>query len=90
MGHSFGSILSYSLAVVQPQATDGLVLTGFTKQGAFIPYFAMAAGFVPAWTLGPRLAGYPAGYLALGSASAVQSNLLSPGGFDPALLGFAF
>lgn len=90
VGHSFGSIQSYSLAVLLPEATDGLVLTGFTQQGAYIPYFALGAGFVPAGTVGPRLADYPAGYLTLGSASAVHANLLSPGGFDPALLGMAY
>ncbi|CAL8576426.1 hypothetical protein XPA_002310 [Xanthoria parietina] len=37
VGHSFGSALSYLLAVMHPTASDGLVLTGFSQNGSFLP-----------------------------------------------------
>lgn len=36
VGHSFGSALSYSLAVNHPTASDGLILTGFSQNGSFL------------------------------------------------------
>lgn len=37
VGHSFGSTLSYLLAVMYPTASDGLILTGFSQNGSFLP-----------------------------------------------------
>ena len=37
VGHSFGSIQSYTLAALHPEVTDGLILTGFSVNGSFIP-----------------------------------------------------
>ncbi|KAI4146251.1 MAG: hypothetical protein L6R39_003524 [Caloplaca ligustica] len=37
VGHSFGSALSYLLAVMYPTASDGLILTGFSQNGSFLP-----------------------------------------------------
>ena len=37
VGHSFGSALSYLLAVMHPTASDGLILTGFSQNGSFLP-----------------------------------------------------
>lgn len=90
VGHSFGSIQSYSLAVLHPEATDGLVLTGFTQESAFVPYFATGGGYVVARTAAPRFVDYPAGYLAAGSTTGVHTNFFSPGSFDPAVLDMAF
>lgn len=85
VGHSYGSIQSYSLAVLHPEATDGLVLTGFTQSSQFIPYFGLGGNFVLA-NGNPTFAKYPFGYLAAGDVSGVQTNFFSPGAFDPALL----
>ncbi|EUC48102.1 hypothetical protein COCMIDRAFT_88427 [Bipolaris oryzae ATCC 44560] len=38
VGHSFGSILSYWLSAKYPSNTDGLILTGFSVSGQFLPY----------------------------------------------------
>ncbi|USP82614.1 alpha beta-hydrolase [Curvularia clavata] len=38
VGHSFGSILSYWLSSKYPENTDGLILTGFSVAGQFLPY----------------------------------------------------
>ena len=37
VGHSFGSTLSYLLAIMHPTASDGLILTGFSQNGSFLP-----------------------------------------------------
>ncbi|KAI4093540.1 MAG: hypothetical protein LQ344_002766 [Seirophora lacunosa] len=37
VGHSFGSALSYLLAIMHPAASDGLILTGFSQNGTFLP-----------------------------------------------------
>lgn len=85
VGHSFGSIESYSLAVLHPEVTDGLVLTGFSQASQFIPYFGLGGNFVQA-NGNAALASYADGYLAAGDVSAVQTNFFAPGDFDPALL----
>lgn len=36
VGHSFGSALSYLLAVMHPTASDGLILTGFSQNGSYL------------------------------------------------------
>lgn len=85
VGHSFGSIISYSLVVLYPEASDGLVLTGFSQTSEYIPYFALSADLVLANQI-PRLRNYPDGYFAFGALSGLQTVLFSPGGFDPELL----
>lgn len=85
IGHSYGSIQSYSLAALHPDATDGLILTGFTQSSAFIPYFALGGNFVMANGV-ESFKDYPDGYLAAGDPSGVQTNFLSPGAFGPELL----
>ncbi|KAL8868118.1 MAG: hypothetical protein Q9174_005205, partial [Haloplaca sp. 1 TL-2023] len=37
VGHSFGSLLSYLLVRMHPTASDGLVLTGFSQNGTYLP-----------------------------------------------------
>ncbi|KAI9808812.1 MAG: hypothetical protein M1827_007187 [Pycnora praestabilis] len=37
VGHSFGSGLSYTLASMYPNVTDGLILTGFSMNNSFFP-----------------------------------------------------
>lgn len=37
VGHSFGSQLSYNLAAMYPNVTDGLILTGFSMNSSFTP-----------------------------------------------------
>ncbi|KAL9110406.1 MAG: hypothetical protein Q9187_008058 [Circinaria calcarea] len=37
VGHSFGSLLSYELAVMYPAASNALILTGFSLNGSFLP-----------------------------------------------------
>ncbi|POS70268.1 hypothetical protein DHEL01_v211339 [Diaporthe helianthi] len=88
VGHSFGSILSYSLEVLHPNASDGLVLTGFSHVSEYKPYFALGSNFVLAKSLEP-FKDYEDGYLANGSPSGVQTDYFATGSFDPALLDLA-
>ncbi|KAF2000178.1 hypothetical protein P154DRAFT_522686 [Amniculicola lignicola CBS 123094] len=37
VGHSFGSVQSYWLSALYPNNTDGLVLTGWSASGSFLP-----------------------------------------------------
>lgn len=46
VGHSFGSAQTYSLANLYPDLTDAIVLTGFTMNASFVPYFASGGNFV--------------------------------------------
>lgn len=38
VGHSFGSVQSYWLSALYPTNTDGVILTGFSTAGMFLPY----------------------------------------------------
>jgi pimeloyl-ACP methyl ester carboxylesterase len=46
VGHSFGSAQTYALANMYPHLTDGIVLTGFSMNGSFPPYFLAGGNFV--------------------------------------------
>jgi hypothetical protein len=85
VGHSYGSILSYSLASVSPSASDGLVLTGFSLESKLLDLFFYSANFVPA---PPVLPTYSNGYLAVGDAGALQVNIFAPATFDSNIIDF--
>ncbi|KAL1611949.1 hypothetical protein SLS60_000172 [Paraconiothyrium brasiliense] len=61
VGHSFGSIQSYWLSALYPNNTDGLVLTGYSANGTFLPSQTVAA-----WNLHSARLNQP---LRLGNAS---------------------
>jgi pimeloyl-ACP methyl ester carboxylesterase len=88
VGHSFGSILSFALSRDVPDLSNGIVLTGYSHTGMFIPYFALGANFVSIKN-SPLASQYDAGYFAAGDASAVQTNFFAPNHFDPDILPFA-
>lgn len=89
VGHSFGSIQTYALTSMYPSISDGIVLTGFSQNGTFVPYFALGSNFIEA-NQAAALSAYPNGYLAPASATGVQIDFFSPGMFDPAILALAF
>lgn len=43
VGHSFGSVLTYNLVAQHPSASDGIILTGYSQDGAF--FFQTIANF---------------------------------------------
>ncbi|KAI6800507.1 hypothetical protein KC332_g9633 [Hortaea werneckii] len=87
VGHSFGSEHSYLLTAKYPDLSDGIVLTGFSRNGSFLPFFELGGNFVDAPSAG--IDAYSHGYLAAGDESGVQTNFFSPGSFPPEFLTFA-
>lgn len=74
VGHSFGSILNFNLAAVYPDASDGLVLTGFGPNASFIgTTFA-------AFNLKLASLNQPYRFGNVHPASATQANLQALGG----------
>ena len=51
--HSFGAAQSYALANLYPSLTNGIILTGFTLNGTFVPFFVAGSNFVLASTNQP-------------------------------------
>lgn len=45
VGHSFGSVQTYSLANLYPNITDGIILTGFSMNASFVSQFAAGGNF---------------------------------------------
>lgn len=89
VGHSFGSELSYGLSRDNPTLTSGLVLSGFSQNGSFLPYFELGGNFIAVQN-SPLASEYAPGYFAAGDASGVQTNFFAPNDFDPSILAFAF
>lgn len=48
VGHSFGSAQTYGLVNMYPDISDGIVLTGFSTNSTFAPFFGAGADFVQA------------------------------------------
>lgn len=46
VGHSFGSAQTYALVNMYPSISDGIVLTGFSMNASFVPFFGAGADFV--------------------------------------------
>jgi pimeloyl-ACP methyl ester carboxylesterase len=86
VGHSFGSLLSYALARDHPTLSDGLVLTAFSQNGSFAPFFSLGGNFESVSQISTLSTRYKPGYFASGNPSAVQTNFFAPGEFDPAVL----
>ncbi|KAI1416738.1 hypothetical protein F5Y13DRAFT_177299 [Hypoxylon sp. FL1857] len=86
VGHSYGSVQTWVLAAMYGDVSDGIVLTGFSEVGDFVPYFMLGGNYVQASGLSPAFASYAPGYLASADVTAVQINFFAPGNFDPAIL----
>lgn len=89
VGHSFGSQHAYLLSAMYPKDSDGIVLTGFSQNASFVPYFALGANLIQANTIS-ALSSYPKGYLANSSPTGVQIDFFSPRQFDPNVLSLAY
>lgn len=89
VGHSYGSEHTYSLTSMYPNISDGIALTGFSRNGSFVPYFELGGNFVDVKTNAALAPKYAHGYLAAGDASGVQTNFFSPGMFSNETLQYA-
>jgi len=86
-GHSFGSGLTYALSATYPSLTDGIVLTGFSFNTTFNPYFVAGANFQQANQV--LSSHYPPGYLVSSNVVANEFLFFTPPYFDPQILAFA-
>ncbi|KAH8895386.1 alpha/beta-hydrolase [Thozetella sp. PMI_491] len=84
IGHSYGSVQTYALSAMHPDDTDGIVLTGFSTEPTYLPWFGYASNFVPANT-NEAFSAFPNGYLGVGSTAGFQSVAFAPQNFDPNL-----
>ena len=89
IGHSFGSIITYTLTAQYPDITNSIVLTGFSQVGNYLGYFAVGGNFVPVKENPVLAKDYAVGYLAPKSTVGVHINFFAPGDFDPKLLDVA-
>lgn len=89
VGHSYGSIQTYALTAKYPNISDGIALTGFSQNATFLPFFQYGGNFIDVKENEALAPLYDHGYIAAGNPSAVQTNFLSPGMFDPEILTFA-
>lgn len=99
VGHSFGSSQTYAMTAKYPSISDGIVLTGFSMNSTFLPYFEAGANFQQA-QLGTKscqdnnsvsihLQNYQLGYLTNGNIEANQYLFFYPPQFDVGILYFA-
>ncbi|KAJ5604998.1 hypothetical protein N7510_010152 [Penicillium lagena] len=94
VGHSFGSGLTYALSAKYPNLSDGIVLTGFSMNATFLPYFIAGANFQQArLNLSPDVLSktgrqYSPGYLTIADKGNNEYIFFSPPYFDPEILVF--
>ncbi|KAM3076375.1 hypothetical protein ACMFMG_007195 [Clarireedia jacksonii] len=85
VGHSFGSILSYELAAAHPEATDGLILQGFSLDSSSLPQTIAGFDIQAASTQHMKCCNtqYPEGYLTWANIGANQFAFLAPPYYNP-------
>ena len=97
VGHSFGSAQTYALANMYPNASDAIVLTGFSLNATFMGYFLAGGNFMQAnlalpqrfGAMAPAGQSLPSGYLVSGNAAADQLLFLLPPYYDPGIADLA-
>jgi len=70
VGHSFGAAQTYAFASMYPDETAAIVLTGFSANASFLPYFAAGANLALANTNQPGRLGRVDARQLLGSVAA--------------------
>lgn len=87
VGHSFGSLITGTLAGSAPGLSDGVVLTGYTTTPNYAASFATSTNFHLASEADPdRFAGLSTGYLTWADELANQFSFFYYPYFDPAVL----
>ncbi|KZT54698.1 alpha/beta-hydrolase, partial [Calocera cornea HHB12733] len=86
VGHSYGSVQATALLSRYPQAADGVITTGFSSYGSFVPLFLASGLWSAAAQAAPfRSAALPSTYLLPAVPQASAINLYYWPGYDPAL-----
>lgn len=89
VGHSYGSVSTYTLVEQTPDISDGIILTGFSQNGSFASQFLLGSNLIIANQVA-SLSGYPTGYLANNAVEGEQIDFFAPGSFDGQVLMEAF
>ena len=90
IGHSFGSLITGTLAGSVPELSDGIVLTGYSTDSTYALNFAIGTNFHLASEAVPdRFAGLSTGYLTWADELANEFAFLYYPYFDPAVLATA-
>jgi len=87
VGHSFGSILTYELVAMHPDISDGIILTGYSQNGSYVP--AISAGMnwqVARMNQPARFGNHSTGYLTWSNLGSNQYGFFKPGCFDTQML----
>ncbi|KAJ5890618.1 uncharacterized protein N7473_006846 [Penicillium subrubescens] len=83
IGHSFGSLITNSLAATFPSLSDGMILTGFGHDFSWASYFQLCYGFEVARVNKPlRFRKYDSGYLTWGNEFDNQCATFNYPNFD--------
>jgi hypothetical protein len=83
IGHSFGSLITNSLASTYPNLSDGIILTGFGHNFSWSSYFQLCYGFEVAKVNKPlRFQKYDSGYLTWGNEFDNQCAAFNYPNFD--------
>lgn len=87
VGHSFGSVQTYVLTDKYPDLSDGIILTGYSTNSTFMPYFLAGSTFQQTKP-SPNRQNYTAGYLSAATIANTEYAFFYPGNFDPRILAF--
>jgi pimeloyl-ACP methyl ester carboxylesterase len=87
VGHSYGSVISNAVAATDPTLTDGLVLTGFSYETAYVPQWQLCVQFRMARDVDPqRYSGFPTGYFTWSDKYSNQCAFMTHPFFEPSVL----
>ena len=90
VGHSFGSLITGTLAGSVPDLSDGIVLTGYSTDPTAATGFAISTNFhLASEAIPDRFAGLSTGYLTWADELANQFAFFYYPNFDPAVLAAA-
>ncbi|KZO92818.1 alpha/beta-hydrolase, partial [Calocera viscosa TUFC12733] len=86
VGHSYGSVQATALVSRSPGSVDGLIATGFSSYGSFVPLFLASGLWSSAAQVAPyRYAALPSTYLLPAVPQASGMNFYYWPGYDPGL-----
>ncbi|QDS75304.1 hypothetical protein FKW77_001367 [Venturia effusa] len=87
VGQSYGSSITNALAATSPEISDAIVLTGYSLNATYEPWFLRASAFHLASENQPeRFSGLSSGYLTWGDKFTNQYGFLKYPYFDPKVL----
>lgn len=79
VGHSFGSALTYELVAKYPSISDGIVLTGFSANGSYLPMVSAGMNWQLAKSNSKRFKHLPNGYVTWADEGNNQYGFFKPG-----------